>query len=115
MGGCDVIGHAALGPKPEKSGLAPHLFRAGAFLVVLSAMLVIVVLAYGSIWVQAYMSKARVSILDLIGMSFRQVNVRVIVQAKIMAVQAGSAGMRRRASPTGGWRPSILPAETCGK
>jgi len=47
------------------------------------------VLAYGKLWFQAYMSNARVSIFSLIGMSFRQVNARVIVQAKIMAMQAG--------------------------
>lgn len=51
--------------------------------------LVIVALMYGALWFQAYMSSAGVSIWSLIGMSFRQVNARLIVQAKIMAVQAG--------------------------
>lgn len=46
-------------------------------------------LAYGNQWFQAYMSSADVSMLSLIGMGFRQVNSRVIVQAKIMAAQAG--------------------------
>ncbi|HEX5103680.1 MAG TPA: flotillin-like protein FloA [Pirellulaceae bacterium] len=45
--------------------------------------------AYGKQWFQAYMSSADVSILSLVGMGFRQVNSRVIVQAKIMASQAG--------------------------
>jgi len=45
--------------------------------------------AYGKLWIQAYMSSADVSMLSLIGMGFRQVNSRVIVQAKIMAAQAG--------------------------
>jgi uncharacterized protein YqfA (UPF0365 family) len=45
--------------------------------------------AYGKLWFQAYMSSADVSILSLIGMGFRQVNSRLIVQAKIMASQAG--------------------------
>jgi uncharacterized protein YqfA (UPF0365 family) len=45
--------------------------------------------AYGKLWFQAYMSNADVSILALIGMGFRQVNSRLIVQAKIMASQAG--------------------------
>ncbi|MBX3415361.1 MAG: flotillin-like protein FloA [Pirellulales bacterium] len=49
----------------------------------------IVALIYGPIWFQAYMSNARVSIWSLIGMSLRQVNARVIVQSKIMAMQAG--------------------------
>ena len=50
--------------------------------------------AYGKLWFQAYMSNARVSMFSLIGMSLRQVNARVIVQAKIMAMQAGSATTR---------------------
>jgi len=45
--------------------------------------------AYGKLWFQAYMSSADVSMLALIGMGFRQVNSRIIVQAKIMAAQAG--------------------------
>ncbi len=44
---------------------------------------------YGNLWFQAYMSRADVSLLSLIGMGFRQVNSRVIVNAKIMATQAG--------------------------
>jgi uncharacterized protein YqfA (UPF0365 family) len=45
--------------------------------------------AYGKTWFQAYMSSADVSMLSLIAMGFRQINSRVIVQAKIMASQAG--------------------------
>lgn len=56
---------------------------------ILLFFLVIVMLMYGALWFQAYMSSAGVSIWSLIGMSFRQVNARLIVQAKIMAVQAG--------------------------
>ena len=44
---------------------------------------------YGSIWFQAYMSKADVRLLSLIGMGFRQVSARVIVGAKIKAAQSG--------------------------
>ena len=54
-------------------------------------MLVFVIVAgtYGNLWFQAYMSNAQVSLLRLVAMSFRQVNARVIVQSKIMAMQAG--------------------------
>ena len=45
--------------------------------------------AFGKVWFQAYMSSADVSMLALVGMWFRQVNMRIIVQAKIMAAQAG--------------------------
>jgi uncharacterized protein YqfA (UPF0365 family) len=61
----------------------------GVVLVVFAAILAIILLNYGSIWFQAYMSSANVSLLSLVGMSFRKVNARVIVQAKIMAVQSG--------------------------
>jgi uncharacterized protein YqfA (UPF0365 family) len=52
-------------------------------------MVVIVLLAYGKLWFRAYMSNARVSMLSLVGMSLRQVNAHVILQGKIMALQAG--------------------------
>jgi uncharacterized protein YqfA (UPF0365 family) len=44
---------------------------------------------YGTLWFQAYMCGADVSLLSLIGMSFRQVNPGMIVTAKIMGSQAG--------------------------
>jgi uncharacterized protein YqfA (UPF0365 family) len=58
-------------------------------LVILAALVVIIVLRYWNIWFQAYMSNANVSLWSLIGMDLRQVDARTIVQAKIMAVQAG--------------------------
>ncbi len=58
-------------------------------LLVFGFAFVITVLAYGKLWFQAYMSNARVTMLQLIGMSLRQVNARVILQGKIMAMQAG--------------------------
>jgi uncharacterized protein YqfA (UPF0365 family) len=54
----------------------------------------IIVLVYGNLWFQGYMSNANVSMLSLIGMSFRQVNARLIVQAKIMAMQSGIGSER---------------------
>jgi uncharacterized protein YqfA (UPF0365 family) len=62
------------------------------FLVILAGlflMIVILALSYGKMWLQAYMSRAGVSILSLVGMTLRQVNARVIVEAKIKAMQAG--------------------------
>jgi len=61
----------------------------GGIAVIALFMFMIAMLAYGKLWFQAYMSNARVSMLSLIGMSLRQVNARVILQAKIMALQAG--------------------------
>ncbi|NQT40763.1 MAG: flotillin-like protein FloA [Planctomycetes bacterium] len=62
----------------------------GVVVFVLFAIAVaILAIIYGGMWFQAYMSNARVSMISLIGMTFRQVDARVIVQAKIMAMQAG--------------------------
>lgn len=44
---------------------------------------------YFNLWLQAFVTRARVSMISLIAMSLRKVNARVIVESKIMAVQAG--------------------------
>ncbi len=54
-----------------------------------AAVIALVAAMYGGIWFQAYMSDANVTIFSLIGMSFRRVNTRMLVQSKIMAMQAG--------------------------
>ncbi|MBI3840279.1 MAG: flotillin-like protein FloA [Planctomycetia bacterium] len=66
-----------------------YILLAIVLLLVFGFAFVITVLAYGKLWFQAYMSNARVTMLSLIGMSLRQVNARVILQGKIMAMQAG--------------------------
>ena len=64
------------------------LVLGGAFSV--AAMIVLAVaLTYGNLWFQAYMSSADVSLVSLVGMGFRKVNQRTILNAKIMAAQAG--------------------------
>ncbi len=75
----------------------PILFAAGPLpwvvgvvvLGVLAAIVAGVILKYGGLWFRAYMSSTNISLLSLIGMSLRRVDARLIVQAKIMAVQAG--------------------------
>jgi uncharacterized protein YqfA (UPF0365 family) len=57
--------------------------------LVLALVLLVVALNFGGLWIRAYTSNARVSILDLIGMKLRQVNASTIVDAKVMAMQAG--------------------------
>jgi uncharacterized protein YqfA (UPF0365 family) len=57
-------------------------------------MMVIVIGIYWNLWFQAYMSRANISLLSLVGMTFRQVDARSIVQSKIMAVQAGIGSER---------------------
>lgn len=63
----------------------------GGIVVSIIALLAVAVLAYNyaSTWVQAYMSRANVRLWSLVGMTFRQVDTRTIVQAKIMCMQAG--------------------------
>ena len=60
-----------------------------ALVALIAFISVIVLMLYGKLWFRAYMSGAYVRMLSLIGMTFRQVNPRVIVEANIMAVQAG--------------------------
>src|SRR5580692_8827603 len=64
---------------------------AGAVILIFVIVVFIVMMNYGKLWFQAYMSNARVTLWNLIGMSLRKVDARVIVQAKIMALQAGIA------------------------
>jgi len=59
------------------------------FLGLLAIVMFFIVLTYGSLWFQAYMSNARVSFLSLVGMTFRQVDAMTIVRGKIMSMQAG--------------------------
>ena len=65
------------------------LMAAIAIFGLIGIVLVFAMIKYFKIWLQAYMSNAKVSIWSLIGMGLRQVNSRVIVEGKIMAMQAG--------------------------
>ena len=58
-----------------------------ALIVVLGVLAVL--LTYFNLWIQAYLSKAKVSIFSIIGMRFRKVNPQVIVINKIKLVKAG--------------------------
>ena len=57
--------------------------------VVVGLVLVAIFLQFASLWLQAFFSKAGVSMADLIGMKLRKVNMRSIVDAKIQLVKAG--------------------------
>ncbi len=63
----------------------------GLVLALILFIAAIIIIKYAAMWVQAYMSKAEIGILDLIGMTLRKVNARVIIHSKITAVQAGLA------------------------
>jgi uncharacterized protein YqfA (UPF0365 family) len=65
-----------------------------SFILVIAALIAIVVvgiiiLNFFSLWFQALMSKADVSLIQLIGMRFRKVPAKAIVESKIMGIKAG--------------------------
>lgn len=73
------------------------LVIAAAFLLGIVALtMLLLIFNYGQLWFQAYWSKARVTFFELLGMSLRKVNARTIVQARIMAVQAGLGDLTAR-------------------
>ncbi len=57
--------------------------------VIIVLGLVMVIAQYIGLWFQALLSNARVSLLELIGMRFRKVSSKTIVQSRIEAVKAG--------------------------
>ncbi len=65
------------------------VFIVVGILLLLFLVLVIFLLKFLNLWIQAYLSKAPVSLVTLVGMQLRKVNPGTIVRAKISAVQAG--------------------------
>ena len=71
---------------------------AAAVVALVLGLTALVLLAkFFNIWLQAFVTRARVGMLTLIFMSLRKVNAKVIVDAKIMAVQAGLKSIPTRA------------------
>ncbi len=73
-------------------GLDPIFLAAIAgigVLVILGLIIFALMAKYLGLWIQAMTSNAKVSMTSLIGMGFRQVQPGIIVNAKIMATQAG--------------------------
>jgi uncharacterized protein YqfA (UPF0365 family) len=56
---------------------------------IVAVVLIVLMGAFGKLWLQAFMSSGKVGLSSLVGMYFRQVRMNVIVNAKIMAAQAG--------------------------
>jgi uncharacterized protein YqfA (UPF0365 family) len=72
------------------SALKPILIAGGVLFASLALLVFFIVFVkYFNLWLQAFVTRANVSMISLIAMSFRKVNARVIVESKIMAVQAG--------------------------
>ncbi|MBX3433038.1 MAG: flotillin-like protein FloA [Pirellulales bacterium] len=62
---------------------------AAVFLSIIGLVFLLLLFNVFGLWIRAFTSNARVSPLSLIGMKLRQVNAATIVDAKIMAMQAG--------------------------
>lgn len=58
-------------------------------LVIFIFIFVVVLFKYGLLWLQAFLSGAHVSLIDLVGMWFRKVNSKLIVVNRINAIKAG--------------------------
>ncbi|MEM9587921.1 MAG: flotillin-like protein FloA [Planctomycetota bacterium] len=71
-------------PIPQAAALIGALILFAIFLV-----FVIVFANYFGLWIQSVLTQSRISIGNLLGMTFRKVNARSIVRSKIMATQAG--------------------------
>ncbi|MCA9275754.1 MAG: flotillin-like protein FloA [Phycisphaerales bacterium] len=61
----------------------------GIVVLVFVLAILAILFTYFNLWIQAYLSKAKVSIFAIIGMRFRKVNPQVIVINKIKLVKAG--------------------------
>ncbi|MEM8946901.1 MAG: flotillin-like protein FloA [Planctomycetota bacterium] len=84
-----LLAQGAGAERPEWGQLQWLLTAVVAILALFGLIFVAFFFRYISLWLQAYMSNAKVSPFELVGMGLRQVNPRVIVDAKIMAMQAG--------------------------
>lgn len=62
---------------------------AAAILLIVLLVIVAIFAFYFRLWIQCVLTGANISIFNLLGMTFRKVRPNVIVQSKIMAVQAG--------------------------
>jgi uncharacterized protein YqfA (UPF0365 family) len=59
------------------------------FIAIILLLFLMLLFRYGWLYIQALASGAPVSIIQLVGMTFRRVNSRIIVESRIMAKKAG--------------------------
>jgi uncharacterized protein YqfA (UPF0365 family) len=74
---------------PENNITTVILIVAAGVLAVILLVFLFLFGKYFNLWLRAFVTRARIGPLSLVFMSLRKVNPRVIVDAKIMAVQAG--------------------------
>ena len=80
-----------IGTSPLAALSPSDVFVVGGIAVAIMVALAVslVLLKYGALWIQAYMSSADVRVMSLIGMSLRKIKPGMIVTVKIMGRQAG--------------------------
>ena len=69
--------------------MGPLLWMIGLFVALVGATMAFMFLKYFKLWLRAFTSGAKINPFTLVFMGFRKVNPHVLVDAKIMAVQAG--------------------------
>src|SRR5947209_862980 len=62
----------------------------GGILLLIGLVFLIVLLSFLRLYIQCFFTKARIGILDLIGMKLRNVDYSMVVRQKIALVQAGT-------------------------
>src|SRR5687768_16793769 len=77
-----------LAQNPESNLWAFLLLAFAVFVVIVLLVIMLIFAQYFRWWIQSFLTGAGISMWDLIGMTFRKVNIGTIVKAKIMAVQA---------------------------
>ncbi len=74
----------------ENGNVLQIIVIAATFIILIVAVIVFAILGkYLRLWIQSVSSSAGIGIFDLLGMTFRKIDPRVIVRSKIMAVQSG--------------------------
>jgi len=95
------------------------LFIIGGIIAALILIVIIAVIGqFFSLWFQALLSNARVTLADIIGMRFRKVDIRTIVFSRIRAVKAGmdiSTNQLETHYLAGGRVPNVVSALIAAK
>lgn len=82
------------------------------FISVLLLAAFIFFMIYGKLWFRGLVSGANIRILEVIAMSLRQVNPKIVIDAKIQAVQAGLETKRTKGNPDDPWLVSTNRLES---
>jgi uncharacterized protein YqfA (UPF0365 family) len=67
---------------------SPWVWVVIAFVVLLFLLMMVVLLQFVRLWVQSFLTRAQIGILDLLGMKFRNVDYAMIVRQKIALVKS---------------------------